>query len=358
MLERSYLRRAAIPLSWALLFVSACSDDPPKPRPTTTTTTSTTTTTTSTTTTTVPTGPPAQLTGLATTPEGALRLLRPALAIKIDNSLEAMPQSGLNSADLVIELRVEGISRLMTVFHSNDSDLVGPTRSARFSDPDVLALFVKPLFGWSGANDRVTPVVLGTPWIVNVHWNRAQKEYFRRPGRAAPHNLYTRTPALFAFAESGQSPPVPIFDYIAVGQPPMVVLPVPGIALSVGGTSSHWVWDAPSSSWLRWQYGRRHESEGAGQVSAANVVVLETAYKDGKTSTAVTVGEGRAQVLTAGGIVEGRWSRPDRTQRFALTTADGQPIVLTPGRTWIELTPGRTTGVISAETASGLLAAG
>ena len=126
----------------------------------------------------------------------------------------------------------------------------------------------------------------------------------------------------------------------------------------MGGTSSQWVWDAASGRWLRWQYGIRHESEGSGQVSAANVVILETLYKDGKTSTAVSVGEGRAMVLTAGGLVEGRWTRTDRTQRYQLTTADGAPILLTPGRTWMELTPGRTASVLSAETASGLLAAG
>jgi hypothetical protein len=91
-------------------------------------------------------------------------------------------------------------------------------------------------------------------------------------------------------------------------------------------------------------------------VSAANVVILETAYRDGRASTAVSVGQGTATILTAGGVVEGQWSRADRTQRYTLTGPDGQPIRLTPGRTWVELTPGRTVSLMSPQTASGLLA--
>ena len=347
-------RRTVRSVALAVVMVAAaCSSNaqPPKAAATTTTTS----TTTSTTTTTVAPGPPSPLTGVPTNAGTAANLGRPALAMKIDNSVQAMPQSGLNDTDVVIELRVEGISRLMAVFHTNDAALVGPTRSARFSDPDVLALFGRPLFGWSGANDRVTRAVYGTPWIVNVNWDKVDRSaYFRRPGRPAPHNLYSKSADLFRYAQPGQAAPAPIFDFVPEGQTGPAVLPIPGVSLSVGGTPSSWVWDAASSSWLRWQYGRKHESEGAGQVNATNVVILETAYKDGKASTAVSTGSGRVTVLTAGGAVEGTWTRADRTQRYTLAATDGSPIALRPGRTWMQLTPGRTVSILSPESASGL----
>jgi hypothetical protein len=312
----------------------------------------TTTTTTSTTTTTAVPAPVAPLTGLPVAPEATGLVARPALAVKVDNSVEALPHDGLAHADVVIEVMVEGISRLMAVFQSQDAPSIGPTRSARHSDPDILALFGRPLFGWSGANDEVIAELRSVPWVVNVEWDRAPKAYARRGPKPAPHNLYTSSPALFARAEPGQAPPVPIFDWLSPGESPTQALPVFGASLSIGATPSQWVWDSGAGQFVRWEYGRPHVSDG-GQVGAQNVVVLETRYSAGP--KAETVGSGRAWVLVAGGVVEGTWSRPARTDRFAMTRADGTPIELTPGRTWVELV-NKPPALMDPGTASALLA--
>ena len=248
----------------------------------------------------------------------------------------------------------------MAVFQSHDADVVGPTRSARYSDPNILGLFGKPLFGWSGANDGVTSAVSKAPWIVNVNWDRVGAgEYYRRSGRPAPHNLYTSTTALYRHAQQGQQPPPPQFAYLTPGAATAGASPAAGVSLTVGDTPSTWAWDATTTSWLRWQYGVRDRDEASGQVSAANVVILATRYGGGSlTPTALTVGSGHAIVLSNGSMVEGTWTRPSVSSQYALTGPDGQPIRLTPGRTWIELTPGATSHVISPETASGLLSSG
>ena len=330
----------------------------------------TTSTTTSTTTTTtaapavaaeVPTGPVAPLTGLATTADQAPLLGRPALAVKIDNSRQAMPQAGLSAADIVFEIKVEGISRLMAVFHSHNAKVVGPTRSARYSDPDILALLGKPLFGWSGANDGVSSAVARSPWIVNVNWDRVgAKEYYRRSDRHAPHNLYTSTDSLFRHARPSQPAARPVFEYLAPSQENTApAVAVPGISMTVGDTPSSWVWDAAGSRWLRWQYGIRHRDETTGQVAATNVVILDTRYGGGSaTPTALTTGSGRATVLTGGSLIVGKWQRPKSAAPYSLVGPDGQPIRLRPGTTWIELTPGATSHAMTAETASGLLSSG
>jgi hypothetical protein len=283
-------------------------------------------------------------------------LARPALAVKIDNAPEAIPQAGLNKADLVAEIQVEGISRMMAVFHSTDADPVGPVRSARHSDPDILGMFGKPLFGWSGANDGVVADVSRTPWVVNVNWDSVkQSDYVRRSVHRAPHNLYTKTATLFGYTKEGQPAPTPVFEYLAAGAVNTAAVPLAGASLSVGGTPSQWVWDG-AGSWLRWEYGRRHATEDGGQVSAANVVVVETRYT-GKDTTAVSIGAGRAFVLTGGTVVEGTWSRASASDPYKLTGADGQPLRLTPGRTWLELTEGSTIAVMSGEKALGLMSA-
>ena len=52
-----------------------------------------------------------------------------------------------------------------------------------------------------------------------------------------------------------------------------------------------------------------------------------------------TVGEGDVWVFTDGTVRTGRWVRPDKTQPARYVDATGQPILLRPGRTWVELLP-------------------
>ena len=78
------------------------------------------------------------------------------MAVKIDNYGPARPQWGLERADAVIEENVEGITRFVALFHSNLPTAVGPVRSARTGDLDLLTAMNRPVFGFSGANPGVT----------------------------------------------------------------------------------------------------------------------------------------------------------------------------------------------------------
>ena len=337
----------------ALGALAGCTDEAKATTQPKATTTEATTTTTGVPTTTAAPPPLLPLTGLAVT-DPALAT-RPALAIKIDNSPPAIPQSGVNSTDLVFEIKVEGISRLMAVFQSRDSAKVGPTRSARFSDPDILAALGTPLFGWSGANDGVIKAVESSPWIVNVNWGVGGNDrYFRTRDKPAPHNLYTTTANLYGLARPGQAAPPQLFDYLAPGEANPGSSPLPGWFGSVGTTNSEWVFDDAQKQYVRWQYGKVDKTADEGQVRADNVVVLQLRY-EGKATTAVSVGSGTAWVMTNGTVVQGTWTRADRAQRFELKGPNGEPLKLTPGRTWIELPEGAPVPM-DAGTAAGLLA--
>ena len=81
---------------------------------------------------------------------------------------------------------------------------------------------------------------------------------------------------------------------------------------------------------------------GAGeQLAPTNVVVLGTEYgaseTDARSPEAMTLGTGSAWVFTRGRLVQGTWTRAERTQSWQLLDADGAPILLTPGPTWVEL---------------------
>src|SRR5947208_4946338 len=171
------IRRSLIVVVALTLLVS-CGGGKKKAAPTTTTTT------TSSTTTTAPPPPPVYpLTGLPAT--NPAHLARPALVVKIDNadgsgSNSARPQMGLNQADVVYEEMVEGsVTRLAAVFHSGDSDPVGPVRSARTTDIAVFSPLNRPLYAWSGANGDFAAIIRSSN-LIDVGYDAQPDAYERR----------------------------------------------------------------------------------------------------------------------------------------------------------------------------------
>ena len=123
--------------------------------------------------TTVPNEPVMPLTGLPI--KDPALAARPALVVKIDNFPDARPQSGLNQADIVFEENVEQITRFAAVFQSQSPDPVGPIRSGREQDVQLLGSLNKPIFAWSGGNGGVTAAINGSDFVVaNVQTNARQ----------------------------------------------------------------------------------------------------------------------------------------------------------------------------------------
>ena len=298
----------------------------------------------STTTTTVPAVYP--LTGrVATDPTN---IFRPAMVAKIDNAEAARPQVGLNQADIVFEERVEGITRFAAVFHSQDSDPVGPVRSARTSDIDIMASLNRPFLVYSGGNGYVEGA-LSDANITKTGHNEAFDQYVRDPERRGPHNLFTSVSILYAlFADQAAGPPPAQFTYRAEGEPlAATALPAPGITIDYGnGLDVDFVWDAARQGWVRFQRGELHVDAAGLPISPQNVVIIYTNYvpspADNRSPEAVTTGEGEATVMTAGSVIQGRWQRVSPDAPWVLTDNAGNPISLTPGQTFVALPePGR-----------------
>ena len=130
-------------------------------------------------------------TGLELSPELWLKRPRRVIAFKVDNNLNARPQSGLQEADTVMEILVEGgMTRFLAFFMDRTSSYVGPIRSARPTDPNL----VRPYGGIlvvSGATAGLIPEIreLGVPVLEEV----SAPTMFRIANRKAPHNLYADT---------------------------------------------------------------------------------------------------------------------------------------------------------------------
>jgi hypothetical protein len=284
----------------------------------------------------------APLTGMTVAADQAVGLLRPALVAKIDGAVEAMPQAGLEQADMVIEVRVEGISRYLAVWHSEQAESIGPIRSARTTDPDLLAMFGRPLFAYSGGNRRVLADLRSSDWFEDVSHDAVPGRYERDRSRRAPHNLMADAPGLVLEADEAPVLPGPVFRYRSEADPPPGE-PIAGMAVSVG-SDARFEWDPELAGWRRWAHSREHVSPAGEQLAPENVVVIEVDYvrsvADRASPEAVSVGSGRAWVYSDGRVQAGRWDRPDRTVGWQLSGDGGAALTLTPGATWVVLTDG------------------
>ncbi len=290
--------------------------------------------------TTVPGTPAMPLTGLPI--KDPALAARPALVVKIDNHPDARPQSGLNKADIVFEENVEQLTRFAAVFQSQTPDPVGPIRSGREQDVQLLGSLNKPIFAWSGGNAGVTAAINGSDFVVaNVQTNARQaSKSYRSKDRGVPHNLYAQGSGLFTMAPVGASPPPPQFQYLQAGAT-AAGDPSAGAVVAMDGVSVKWTFDSKSATYLRFQSGKAHNDAALGQINASNVVVLVVDYVQSKiyapSPIAQTLGTGEAYLFTGGKVVHGKWTRQDRLKPFTLTADDGTPMLLTPGRTWVEL---------------------
>ncbi len=112
------------------------------------------------------------------------------VAVKVENIAAARPQVGLNSADIVFVEEVEGsLTRLVAVYHTSFPKRVGPVRSARNTDVELLPLFGKPGLVYSGANRKVQRNIDRSPIVPLQRSDRDSS-------RVAPHNVFVNLDAV------------------------------------------------------------------------------------------------------------------------------------------------------------------
>jgi len=262
---------------------------------------------------------------------------RKVLVAKIGNEPAARPQTGFNAADIVFEEIVnDNLTRFALLFQSGDSNPVGPLRSGRIQDVDLFGSFGAPLFAWSGGNATVTRAIDASD-LINVGPNHA-RVYFRSNQRKAPSNLYSNTEALRALAPFGAPPPQQQFRYRDPATPPQGE-PSLGVDVTLDAVDVMWTWNPDEGLYFREMEGSPHMDAASGQVTTNNVVVLEMQYAKGISNSpdARSVGSGEAFVFTGGHYIHGYWERFDRLEPFQLYTDDNVPILLSQGRTFIEL---------------------
>ena len=294
-------------------------------------------------------------TGKELPPETWLKRPKRVIAFKIDNNIKARPQSGLQEADAVHEILVEGgMTRFLAFFYDNTSKYLGPIRSARPTDPTM----VRPYGGTlvvSGATAGLIPSIreLGVP----VLEEQSSPVMFRISSRNAPHNLYADTELVrqriddrgFYFLQPGPGPLYPFglnqnnwndgADKITIKYSEFTTV----------------IWKLDDDKYSRFivdNYSDIKEATAHNFISQDGnytdilktetiVVIQGPLYKDKATTlpSVLTVGVGNTYVFNQGKYIEGTWRRGDITDSFVLLDNNQDKIEVPPSTQWVHILP-------------------
>lgn len=293
-----------------------------------------------------------------------LKRPRRVIAFKIDNNINARPQSGLQEADAVHEILVEGgMTRFLAFYLDNTSKYLGPIRSARPTDPTM----VRPYGGTlvvSGATAGLIPSIreLGVP----VLEEQSSPIMFRISSRNAPHNLYADTELIreridergFFFLQPG---PQPLYNFGLDQNNWSEGAEKVTIKYSEFTTV---IWKLDKDKYSRFiidGYSDNNEAVAHNFITqdgnytdilqTETIVVLQgPLYKDRATTlpSVLTVGVGTAYVFNNGSYIEGTWRRGDISETFVLNDTDGNVIQVPPSTQWVHILPNEGTVTINS----------
>lgn len=303
------------------------------------------------------------------------------LAVMIENTPDARPQSGISDADVVFEAIAEGgVTRFMALFYcgvQRNDTLLAPIRSARTYFVDYASGFNLPMYvhvgganlagpadalsqigeyGWNGEND-MNQFSIGYPTFV--------RNYDRVPGKeiATEHTMETSTERLWEVAAEREwtnitparkvgrtTTPASDWSEGFTGWTYQDKAPSAGSVTTI----NYEFWTGFSDYAVRWEYApesNTYKRFVAGesqtdlnndkQVEASNVVVLLTTEKgpidEKKHMLYQTTGTGDALLFRNGTAEKVTWVKKDRESELRFTDTKGKDVELARGLVWISV---------------------
>ncbi|MDQ1606389.1 MAG: hypothetical protein QOJ18_756 [Microbacteriaceae bacterium] len=277
-----------------------------------------------------------------TVPAGSLS--NASIAAKIDNHPDARPQVGLERTDLLFEELVEGgLTRYVAVWQSDIPDLLGPVRSIRPMDPNIIS----PLGGivcYSGGQERFVALMRKTPVYNAIHGQPdTASTFYRTPTKKAPHNVLVKAKELLAQHSSIPAPAQQFAFALDVPSSTAAKDGKPTAAINYRFStvmSGSWTWDAAAKVFLRKQAGAVDTDSAGAQLKATNVVVIRVPVTDDQNVPRTEmIGGGEAWVSSGGATVHAHWEKRSATDPIRLVDDNGVTIRLAAGNSWIELVP-------------------
>lgn len=290
-----------------------------------------------------PTTPPPTTTPTTTTtkpPKPKDPRFPAALVVKIDSVSESRPHTGLYRANAIFVEPVEGgYSRMLAMYWGKRPSAIGPVRSARETDIELLAQFKKPVLSFSGAASQLkgalkkSSIVLASP-------DQTSGAYYRNQSRPSPHNMFVN-PAKLPSTKRVASP-------LPTGAAPEGGKSTKSRRVSYQAATYDFTWSKKHDRWLVSQNGSPLTTTEKGRMLAGTVVVQRVRIVKGlgisdfagsPSPVARTVGKGRVTVLRDGKAYQGKWSRSKAKRPTTYETTKGKPLRFAKGKVWVLLVP-------------------
>lgn len=272
----------------------------------------------------------------------------PILVVKIDDTRPAHPQVGLRDADVVYIEQVEGgLTRLAAVYSSKIPQVIGPVRSARISDIELLAQYGKVAFAYSGAQKKLLPVIAEAN-LLDVGANRFGPTYYANDvQRNAPYAMMVQAEKLLD-AGLSRDPEVSVSKSMGWNFGARSPLSQRFTSVEFSWPASKYTarWSKSEQRWLLFFNGEPNLDSNGYHLGPANLVVqlvsiTDSIYSDrdgGVTPFSATVGEGRCYLLRNARALPCLWSRVSEEDGTTFTDRAGQPIFFDAGQSWFALT--------------------
>lgn len=275
------------------------------------------------------------------------------LAVKIDDTNQAHPQIGIESADVIYIEKVEaGVTRLLAIYSSGLPATIGPIRSARISDIELLAQYGHVGFAYSGAQRKMYPVIDSADLENLGAQINSPQIYFRDPERSAPVNQMLKPDLLLAKSSNIATAKSVgwIFGAKQAGGRRLVSARVdwPNARYDV-------IWSENETRWLLHHNKKPNiAASGVGLGSPTFIIqmvsITDSIYGDkygGVTPLIATVGSGTAYLLRSGEVFTLTWTRPSSQSPTRWQLMNGEEAHFAPGQIWIALTDREPTFVFA-----------
>jgi len=282
------------------------------------------------------------------------------VAVMVENSPPARPQSGLINADIVFEVVDEyNITRYIAVFSSKEADIIGAVRSARIYYAEI-ARSLDPIYVFWGTYDDAYPVLKKMDMDAldansDVHFpytNAGWRDYSRSDISWSTAFINTQGIKEDAIEsgyslEGGQSPMRFKIDAVESERGSITDI---NINISIAEYIIDFKYNKDKNNYSKFTAGTPHIDFDSGeQINVNNIIVLVTnidgpidQYGHMVVRTIGTHEIGEAYYFLDGNVIEGTWGRSSIFDPFEFRDLDGNPVLFNRGSTWVCMIPDST----------------
>lgn len=265
-------------------------------------------------------------------------------AVKFDDTNDAHPQQGVESADVVYITQVEaGLTRLMGIYSSNYPEVLGPIRSARISDLSILGEYGRVGFLYSGAQSKMRPVIAESN-LINLSAERNPPSiYFNDPSRRSPYSMMVKPNLLLEKAADVELAKKPGWQH---GPRARGAKKIISAEINWPNAGYEAYWSAIDRKFLLKHNSRENIASSGIQLGSPMMVIQmvkisPSEYGDkfgGVTPKSEVIGSGHGYLLRNQRVVQALWNRASLSEPTTWSLEDGSPAFFAPGQIWFFLT--------------------